>query len=187
MVGLIAGLLALAGCQQTAPEPEVTPGSFSLERGSKPPLLEGLSGPPTVAIGIAFPIFITGDAGTADLKEVVFQIWAAGRGNIESGSFPVPKSLQRRLTGKIVINSVSSVGFINSPDFNLLPMEIHIKLRDVTGKLSQPQVHEAQFTELALSQPPASPPQGGDYSARLGTIHLELFPLDFNDRRRSGF
>ena len=183
-LGLGVGLLSAAGCQGNPAGP-VNPRNRTLqEQDFKPPVLHEVLGRKSVAIGTPYHLLIRGDAGTADLKEIVFQVWAAGRGNVETGSFVLPKALRRRASGRIEIDTVASVAFIQSAEFELLPLEVHTWLRDTTGRLSLPRIHRFQFDERAHNAPPFPPPEGRDYSARLGTIVLEIFPLE---RRNRGF
>ena len=181
-LGLSAALLPIIGCQGKAPRIEPVQSQAFQDQNFKPPTLHDLHGPKKVAVGNPFTLFIGGDAGSADLEEVVFQVWAAGRGSVETGAFPLPANLRRNASGKIEISTLASVGFINSADFELLQMEIRVWLRDTAGRLSAPKVHRFEFDERAYKDPPLTPPKGRDYSVGLGTIQLEIFPLDFNDR-----
>ncbi|MFQ5691949.1 MAG: hypothetical protein ACE5IM_02745 [Nitrospinota bacterium] len=177
-------LLTVPGCQGPVTKAETPAAAAPSGRPFKPPVLRELSGPAGLPVGDAILIRIAGDAGTADLKEVVFGVWAAGRGEIESGSFPLPPKFRRRARGRIEIDTLASLAFIHSPDLERLPLEIRVQFRDTAGRLSPPGVHRFEFDGRARGASPDSPPKGTDDSALLGVIYLEVYPLE---RNGSGF
>ncbi|MBI2880267.1 MAG: hypothetical protein HYY21_01695 [Candidatus Tectomicrobia bacterium] len=185
---LAVGILAvLAGSQGLLLAAEEVPRTAVEQQTTRrPPALQALHGPSAVVVGGRLPIFITGEAGAADLKEIVFRVWAAGRGNIASGSFPLSQESRRQVSGKIEIDTVASVPFVQSRDFEKLPMEIHVQLRDAGGGLSPAQVHRFEFDERAPANPLPPPPGGKDDSKRLGIVYLEVFPLDRGGRGLPG-
>ncbi|MFQ5911864.1 MAG: hypothetical protein ACE5JS_01630 [Nitrospinota bacterium] len=181
-LGMGAALLSMFGCQGSSPRIEPVQSRGVRETSYKPPVLHEMRGLARAAVGNPVLLYVSGEAGTSNLKEVVFQVWAAGRGSIETGFFTLPEGSRKQMSGRIKVNTLASVGFIQSRDFELLPLEFRLWLRDESGTLSPAKVHQFQFDERAYNAPPVTLPKERDYSPLIGTIFLEIFPLDFNER-----